>query len=91
MTASEFEQPQSTQWASRKWKHIVIALVNPRTRVQSKLLDVNPLVMGTAHWPDRRSMAAMVAAAGFVVTRQRRVHRAFGVLIPTVVTVASRC
>jgi ubiquinone/menaquinone biosynthesis C-methylase UbiE len=71
--------------------HVVIALVNPRTRVESRLLDVNPLVMGTAHWPDRRSMAKMVEAAGFVVTRQRRVHRAFGVLIPTVVTVASRC
>jgi ubiquinone/menaquinone biosynthesis C-methylase UbiE len=70
--------------------HVVIALVNPHTRLESRLLDRNPLVLGTGHWPDRRTMATMVESAGFRVLRQRRVHRAFGIVIPTVVTVATR-
>jgi ubiquinone/menaquinone biosynthesis C-methylase UbiE len=70
--------------------HIVIALMNPRTGIESKLLDRTPFLMGTGHWPDRRAMARLVESAGFQVIRQRRVRRILGNMIPTVVTVASR-
>jgi ubiquinone/menaquinone biosynthesis C-methylase UbiE len=70
--------------------HVVIALVNPRTRLESRMLDRNPLLLGTGHWPDRRAMAGLVESAGFRVLHQHRVHRVFGHAIPTVVTVASR-
>jgi ubiquinone/menaquinone biosynthesis C-methylase UbiE len=70
--------------------HVVIALMNPRTGLESRLLDHNPLLLGAGHWPDRRAMAKLVESAGFRVLRQRRVRRAFGNVLPTVVTVASR-
>ncbi len=88
-----FNQPEALEEFHRVLApggHVVIALVNPRTRLESRLLDRNPLVFGTAHWPDRRAMARLVESAGFRVLRQQRVRRAFGNVIPTVVTVASR-
>jgi ubiquinone/menaquinone biosynthesis C-methylase UbiE len=88
-----FDQPAALEEFHRVLTpggHVVIALVNPRTRLESRLIGRNPLLLGSGHWPDRRAMARLVESAGFRVLRQRRVHRAFGVLIPTVVTVAAR-
>jgi ubiquinone/menaquinone biosynthesis C-methylase UbiE len=70
--------------------HIVIALVNPHTGFESRLLNGSPLLFGTGHWPDRRAMAKLVESNGFRVLRQHRVRRTLGFVIPTVVTVALR-
>lgn len=70
--------------------HLVVALVNPRTRIGTYLLDRNPVLPGAGHWPDRRAMRALVEGAGFRVIDQTAVRRVFGRVVPTVVTVAAR-
>jgi ubiquinone/menaquinone biosynthesis C-methylase UbiE len=88
-----FNQPAALEEFSRVLTpggHAVIALVNPRTGFESRLLDRSPLLFGHGHWPDRRAMARLVESAGFHVVRQRTVQRVFGNVLPTVVTVASR-
>lgn len=69
---------------------LVLGLVNVRTRAGSKAFDAGFRAVGQpAHWPTRQELADRLGAAGFAVEDQRRVVRPFGLVLPTVVTVAT--
>jgi ubiquinone/menaquinone biosynthesis C-methylase UbiE len=69
---------------------LVLGLVNLRTGAASQAFDAGFRAVGQpAHWPTRRELADRVTRAGFAVEEQRRVVRAFGVVLPTVVTIAT--
>jgi len=69
---------------------LLLGLVNVRTRAGSRAFDAGFRAVGQpAHWPTRQELAGRLAGAGFVVEEQRRVVRPFGILLPTVVTVAT--
>ncbi|MGH9137802.1 MAG: class I SAM-dependent methyltransferase [Acidimicrobiales bacterium] len=71
--------------------HVVIGLLNPLTRLGSRLLDVQTVAAGGGHWPDFREMRSLVEGAGFRILRQTRVRRPIiGRLAPNYVTVAVR-
>ena len=69
---------------------LLLGLVNVRTRAGSRAFDAGFRAVGQpAHWPTRHELAGRLAAAGFSVEEQRRVVRPFGLVLPTVVTVAT--
>jgi ubiquinone/menaquinone biosynthesis C-methylase UbiE len=70
---------------------LLVAVVNPRTHSATRLLGTTSRVLGQpGQWSTRDIMAARVTAAGFDVRLQQRVARIGAVLIPTVLTVATR-
>jgi ubiquinone/menaquinone biosynthesis C-methylase UbiE len=66
--------------------HVIIGLLNPKTRVGSRILDLP----GAGHWPTRREMRDLLDGAGFDVIRQTHVRRPIGRLTPTYVTLGAR-
>ncbi len=70
--------------------HILLALVNPPLRWQSRLAaSVSRLAGEPLHWPTRGELRRAVEAAGFRVESQRRVLR-IPLAFPAVLTVARR-
>ena len=67
---------------------LLVAMINPRTDVGSGFLRRQTRDSGT--WPSQRQMRHLVEGAGFEITRQQRVNRIMGRLLPTVLTVATR-
>jgi ubiquinone/menaquinone biosynthesis C-methylase UbiE len=66
-----------------------IALVNPNTRLGARVLAAGSRTLGgVADWPTRAEMGRRVETAGFKVRRQQRTPRAFGMVVPTVLTSA---
>lgn len=69
----------------------LVALVNVRARGTSRLAHTVSRALGEpAQWPTRDELRQRVTNAGLRVENQRRVFRVGGVLLPTIVTVASR-
>ena len=68
----------------------LVALINPRTELGSRLVGAQPGVLSTASWPTKRRMRGMVEDAGFDVRAQHRVNRIFGHVLPTVLTIGVR-
>jgi len=69
----------------------IVALVNVRARGTSRLAHAISRAVGEpAQWPTRDELRQRVENAGLRVDAQRRVFRVGGVLLPTIVTVASR-
>ena len=69
---------------------LVLGLVNLRTQAASRMFDAGFRAVGQpAHWPTRPELAARLDAAGFTIAERRRVARPLGVVLPTVVTVAT--
>jgi ubiquinone/menaquinone biosynthesis C-methylase UbiE len=71
---------------------LVVALVNVPAERMSRVVHAASRAAGQPfYWPTAERMRAMVAAAGFRVTAQRRVFRVpAGLLLPPVLTVAVR-
>jgi ubiquinone/menaquinone biosynthesis C-methylase UbiE len=69
---------------------LLVAMINPRTNIGSRLLRRQALVLGAGTWPTRDRMRAMVEEAGFVVSDQHRVRRLASTALPTVLTEAIR-
>lgn len=67
---------------------LLVAMINPRTDLGSRLLRRQLLATGT--WPTQRRLRRLVEGASFTITRQHRVNRIMGRLVPTVLTVAVR-
>lgn len=66
---------------------VVIVIVNPRTRVASRVTSLSTARAGV--FPDERSMRRLMLDAGFGAVAQHRVRRGpLGVLSPDLVTVA---
>lgn len=66
---------------------VVIVILNPRTRVGSRLTSLSTARAGV--FPDERSMRRLMLDAGFGAVAQHRVRRGpLGVLSPDLVTVA---
>lgn len=69
---------------------LLLGLVNVRTTAGSRAFDAGFRAVGQpAHWPTRQELANRLSSAGFAVEEQRRVVRPFGLVLPTVVTVAT--
>ncbi|MGH7748576.1 MAG: class I SAM-dependent methyltransferase [Candidatus Dormibacteria bacterium] len=65
---------------------LVIAMVNPRSVIASRLISgAASLVLGASFWPTRTELREEVATSGFEVREQR----AAGALAHTVITVAT--
>ena len=70
---------------------LLVALVNVRVPATSRLAHVGSRALGQpAHWPTRVEMADRVRQAGFTVERQKRIFRLGGLILPTVLTVATK-
>jgi ubiquinone/menaquinone biosynthesis C-methylase UbiE len=70
---------------------LLVALVNPTTRVGGRVLALGSRALGdAADWPTRRDMRDLVESAGFTVAAQRRTPRMLRYTVPTVLTVASK-
>lgn len=70
---------------------LMLALVNPRTQLLSRLAYAGSRVVGQPfYWPTRAEIRARVEAAGFTIEQQRQIFRLPGLLIPPVLTVAVR-
>ncbi len=68
---------------------VQIALINPSTRLGARALEAGSRAMGgVADWPTRADMRRRVEKAGFRVRQQRRIPRAFRMVVPTVLTSA---
>ena len=66
---------------------VVIVIVNPRTRIGSRLTTLSTARAGV--FPDERSMRRLMLDAGFGAVGQHRVRRGpLGILSPDLVTVA---
>ena len=68
----------------------LVALINPRTELGSRVIGAQPGLLSTATWPTKRKMRHMFEGAGFTVREQRRVNRIFGRVLPTVLTIGVR-
>lgn len=70
---------------------VLVALINVRTGAMSRAAHTWSSRAGQpAHWPTQKEMRSRLEAAGFDVRRQQRVLRIFGVMVPTILTVAVR-
>jgi SAM-dependent methyltransferase len=69
---------------------LLIAMINPRTAVGSRLLGEQARVLGAGTWPSKARLRSMVSDAGFQVMKQHRVRRLASVALPTVLTEAIR-
>ena len=70
---------------------LMLALVNPRLRLLSRVLYAGSRLVGQPfYWPSRDESRARIEAAGFRIEDQRVVFRLPGILIPPVLTLARR-
>jgi len=69
---------------------LLIAMINPRTVIGSRLLGEQARVLGAGSWPAQSRMRAMVTDAGFRVVKQHRIRRLASVALPTVLTESIR-
>jgi ubiquinone/menaquinone biosynthesis C-methylase UbiE len=70
---------------------LLVALVNPRASATSRLAEAGSRAMGQpASWPTRLEMREGIAAAGLELVAQRRVYRIPGLLMPPILTIATR-
>ena len=70
---------------------VLVALINPRIHLTSRAAHAASRVVGEpAYWPTRDELEARLARAGFRIGRRRRILRAAGLLLPTVLTVGVR-
>jgi ubiquinone/menaquinone biosynthesis C-methylase UbiE len=67
---------------------LLIAMINPRTGIGSRLLGEQARVLGAGTWPSQARMRSMTESAGFRVVKQHRVRRLASVALPTVLTEA---
>ena len=65
---------------------LLIAMINPRTVLGSRLLGEQARVLGAGTWPSQARMRSLVEGAGFRVVKQHRVRRLASVALPTVLT-----
>ena len=88
-----FDQPAALAEFARVTRGgglVLIAMINPRTSIGSRLLGEQARVLGAGTWPSRSRMHAMVTDAGFRVAKQHRVRRLASIALPTVLTEAIR-
>ena len=88
-----FDQPAALAELARVVRPdglLLIAMINPRTAIGSRLLGEQARVLGAGTWPSKARMRSMVERAGFRVTKQHRVRRLASVALPTVLTEAVR-
>jgi ubiquinone/menaquinone biosynthesis C-methylase UbiE len=70
---------------------LLVAFVNPRAAVMARAASAVAAAVGPpARWWTRRQLAALVDAAGFDVDEQTTVRRIGALVLPTVLTVATR-
>jgi ubiquinone/menaquinone biosynthesis C-methylase UbiE len=70
---------------------LLVALVNPRAVSTSRLAEAASRAVGQpASWPTRREMRERIVTSGLQLVAQRRVRRIGGLLIPPVLTIATR-
>jgi ubiquinone/menaquinone biosynthesis C-methylase UbiE len=70
---------------------LLVGMVNPHTAAVARVAGTVAARLGQpAHWTTRGQLADRVERAGFHVVRQDRVARIGGVVVPTVLTVATR-
>ena len=68
---------------------LMVALVTPRLRVTASAVRAGSTLLGEpARWPTREEIVERMENAGFRLRDQRRIMRAGGLLLPTVLTVA---
>lgn len=88
-----FDQPAALRECHRALAPgglLLIAMINPRTEIGSRMLRDQAWVLGVGNWPTQRRMRSLIEGAGFEVEDQCRVNRIFGRLIPTVLSVGVR-
>lgn len=88
-----FDQPAALAEFNRVVKPdgvLLVAMINPRTAIGSRLLGEQARVLGAGTWPSKAKMRSLVEDAGFRVTEQHRVRRLASVALPTVLTEAVR-
>ena len=70
---------------------LLAAMVNVRTDAFAKLVtEASRLVGEPWHWPTKRELAGRMEQVGLRVVRQQRIARLFGLVFPSVLTVAVR-
>jgi ubiquinone/menaquinone biosynthesis C-methylase UbiE len=69
---------------------LLIAMINPRTPIGSRLLGEQARVLGAGTWPTKARMCSMIEEVGFRVVKQHRVRRLASVALPTVLTESIR-
>lgn len=68
---------------------IMVALVNPRLRITASAVRAGSTLLGEpARWPTRGEIVDRMETAGFELVSQRRIMRAGGLMLPTILTVA---
>jgi ubiquinone/menaquinone biosynthesis C-methylase UbiE len=88
-----FDQPAALGEFARVMRPdglLLVAMINPRTSIGSRLLGGQARVLGAGTWPAQAKMRSMVTDAGFRVVKQHRVRRLASVALPTVLTEAIR-
>lgn len=86
-----FDQPAALAELARVVRPdglLLVAMINPRTAIGSRLLGEQARVLGAGTWPSKPRMRSMVENAGFGVTKQHRVRRLASIALPTVLTEA---
>jgi ubiquinone/menaquinone biosynthesis C-methylase UbiE len=88
-----FDQPAALAEFSRVVRPgglLLVAMINPRTALGSRLLGEQARVLGAGTWPTKARMRAMNEEAGFRVVTQHRVRRLASIALPTVLTESMR-